>query len=179
MFRLSRHLFLALAACLFFLQNVQASENPASEPKRDSLDVATRHAPPFAIKTDSGWEGITIELLRRINEQAAFDYRLKELGLEAMLQQTAAGGVDLAAAALTVTAEREQRLDFTHPFFTSGLGVAIPQHAGLSWLTALQGIFSQAFLQAAGALLGVLTLVGVLVWALERRRNEQFPADPV
>jgi polar amino acid transport system substrate-binding protein len=99
--------------------------------------------------------------------------------LKEMLQQTAEGRIDAAAAALTVTAEREQRLDFTHPFFTSGLGVAVPQRATLDWLDALRRIGSGAFLQSAGALLGVLTLVGVLVWLLERRRNAQFPEEPL
>ncbi len=152
----------------------------AAEPvSSKTLTVATRLAPPFAIKGEDGWTGITIELLRRIAEEQGFDYRLQEMGLQEMLQQTAEGRIDAAAAALTVTAEREKRIDFSHPFFTSGLGVAVPRQSGLDWITALQRIGSGAFLQSAGALLGVLTLVGLLVWLLERRRNDQFPRDPV
>jgi polar amino acid transport system substrate-binding protein len=159
---------------------VVAAESAAAEnPSTLTLLVATRFAPPFAIKTAAGWEGITIELLRRIAEVQGFDYRLQEMGLQEMLQQTAEGRIDAAAAALTVTAEREEQVDFTHPFFTSGLGVAVAQRAGLDWLTALKRIGSSAFLQSAGALLGVLTLVGVLVWLLERHRNGQFPDGPV
>jgi polar amino acid transport system substrate-binding protein len=175
MSRCVRYLLLLLSCHLLGPLAVMAAESSPAP----SLLVATRLAPPFAIKTDSGWEGITIELLRRIAEQQGFDYRLQEMGLEEMLRQTAEGGVDMAAAALTVTAEREERVDFSHPFFTSGLGVAVSQQAGLDWLTALQRIGSSAFLQSAGALLGVLTLVGVLVWLLERHRNEQFPDGPV
>jgi ABC-type amino acid transport substrate-binding protein len=96
-----------------------------------------------------------------------------------MLEATAKGEVDAAAAALTVTAEREQRLDFTHPFFTSGIGVAVPRNSGVNWLSTMKRFASGAFLQAAGALLGVLTLVGILVWLLERRRNAQFPQAPI
>lgn len=147
--------------------------------QKEPLLIATRLAPPFAIKTDNGWEGITIELLRRIADKGGFDYRLRETGLEEMLLQTSQGKVDAAAAALTLTAEREKRLDFSHPFYTSGLGGAVPQRLELTWLSALKGVGSAAFLQAAGALLGVLTLVGVLVWLVERRRNTQFPGDPL
>jgi len=143
------------------------------------LLIATRHAPPFAIKSADGWGGITIELVRRIAEERGFKFRLKEMGLEEMLDATAKGEVDAAAAALTVTAEREQRLDFTHPFFTSGLGIAVPRRTEVTWLSALTRIASGAFIQSAGALLGVLTLVGVLVWLAERRRNSQFPQKPI
>ncbi len=155
-----------------------AAPAPAGESSHN-LRIATRMAPPFAIKTDSGWEGITIELMRKVAEQLGVGYRLQEMGLKEMLQQTAEGRVDAAAAALTVTAEREARVDFTHPFFTSGLGAAVSQRAALDWFAALQRIGSGAFLKSAGALLGVLTLVGVLVWLVERRRNSQFPDDPV
>ncbi len=161
--------------CLLLALPAAATEVPTQQ----TLTIATRLAPPFAMQTEDGWEGITIELLRRIAEEQGFAYRFQELGLQEMLQATADGRVDAAAAALTVTAEREKRLDFSHPFFTSGLGVAVPQQAGLDWIAALQRIGSGAFLQSAGALLGVLTLVGVLVWLLERRRNDQFPRNPV
>ena len=143
------------------------------------LIIATRDAPPFAIKTPEGWQGITIELVARIAAQLNLHYEFKEMGLEEMLAATAKGEVDAAAAALTITAERERQLDFTHPFFTSGLGVAVPRKSGLGWLSAIKRFTSGAFLQAAGALLGVLSLVGVVVWLVERKRNAQFPNDPV
>lgn len=151
----------------------------ATAPAGETLQVATRHAPPFAIRTPDGWEGITIELLRRIADHQGFTYELTEMGLQEMLAATTRGRVDAAAAALTITAEREEQVDFTHPFFTSGLGIAVPRRAELTWLSALQAVASGAFLQAAGALLGVLTLVGALLWLVERKRNSQFPERPV
>ncbi|MGD8588357.1 MAG: transporter substrate-binding domain-containing protein [Chromatiales bacterium] len=147
--------------------------------EKEELLIATREAPPFAIKTPEGWQGITVDLLQRIARQLNLTYEFKEMGLQEMLDKTANGQVDAAAAALTITAQRERRLDFTHPFFTSGLGVAVPRHSGLTWLSSIGRIVSGAFLHAAGALLGVLTLVGVLVWLVERKRNAQFPQNPV
>jgi ABC-type amino acid transport substrate-binding protein len=168
---------LVIALVLLGLTSPQAFS--ATEPQQTSWVIATRHAPPFVIKTPAGWEGITIELMQRIAEQLGFSYEFREMDLEAMLQATARAEVNAAAAALTVTAEREQQLDFTHPFFTSGLGVAVPQRTEVNWLTVLQGITSSAFLHAAGALLGILSLVGILVWIVERKRNSQFPKDPI
>ena len=141
--------------------------------------IATHHAPPFAIETPDGWEGITIELIDRIAKARGFVHRFEEMGLEEMLRAAASGEVSASAAALTLTAEREAMLDFSHPYFTSGLGVAVPRKPEVTWLSAIKGIGSLAFLKTAGALLAVLTMVGVLVWVVERGRNGHFPSDPV
>jgi polar amino acid transport system substrate-binding protein len=153
--------------------------NAETEEEDRTRIIATRHSPPFSIKTANGWEGITIELVHRIAKELDLPYSFREMGLEEMLEATASGEVDAAAAALTITTEREQMVDFGHPFFTSGLGIAVPQRTEVTWLSALKRVASMAFLQAAGALLGILTLVGVLVWFVERKRNAQFPGDPI
>jgi ABC-type amino acid transport substrate-binding protein len=172
---------LGISVLLTFLSLMSVTPRILAEAKEGhkSVIIATREAPPFVIKTAEGWQGITIELVERIARRLNMSYEFKEMGLEEMLDKTAAGRVDAAAAALTITAERERQLDFTHPFFTSGLGVVVPRNSGLTWLSTLQRIASGAFLHAAGALLGVLTLVGVLVWLVERNRNAQFPKEPV
>jgi polar amino acid transport system substrate-binding protein len=170
--------FRLLIGCLVLLCMPKIA-SPEPPPQSEALVIATRHAPPFTIKTPDGWRGITIELLGRITERRGLHYELRELGLEEMLEAVAKSEVDASAAALTVTAEREAKLDFTHPFFTSGLGIAVPRRSELTWISVLKGIASSAFLQAAGALLGVLTLVGVLMWLVERRRNQQFSTRPI
>jgi ABC-type amino acid transport substrate-binding protein len=150
----------------------------AASSEGEPLVIATRHAPPFAIRTDSGWSGITIELVQRIAKEQGLDSRLEAMGLTEMLDAVARGEVAAAAAALTVTADREQRVDFTHPFFTSGLGIAVAAGGELTWISALGRVASGPFLQSLGALLGLLTLLGVLVWLAERRHNAQFPEGP-
>lgn len=172
-------LFVALLAAA----GVGAAEpaQPAAAPVLSDRPavVATRHVPPFAIKTESGWDGIAIDLLRRIGEEMGIEIRLEEMGLAEMLTATAEGRVDAAAAALTVTRDRERLMDFSHPFYTAGLGVVVPQSPELTWISGVRRVFSGAFLHSMGALLGVLALVGVLVWLAERRRNAQFQKDPV
>jgi ABC-type amino acid transport substrate-binding protein len=88
--------------------------------------VGTRIAPPFAMKNgEGGWEGISIDLWRRVAERLGLRCRLEERDtVQALLEAVTAGQVD-AAAALTVTAARRQVMDFTQPFFATGLGVAV------------------------------------------------------
>lgn len=145
----------------------------------EPLSIATRHAPPFVIRSGEDFTGITVALIQRLGAELGFSYRFVEMGLTEMLEAVAAGEVDAAAAALTITAERERQVDFTHPFFTAGIGVAVPARAAMTWITALRRVVSAPFLTSLAALLGLLTLLGALVWLAERRRNDQFPAPPV
>jgi ABC-type amino acid transport substrate-binding protein len=105
-------------------------------------------------------------------------FELREMGLQKMLDAVAGGQVDAAVAALTITSEREARVDFSHPFLNAGLGIAVRREATGGWLAVGERLVSGPFLTLMGGLLGLLLLVGMLVWLLERRRNEQFGGGP-
>jgi len=140
------------------------------------LVVGTKVAPPFAIKGDDGrWRGIGIELWEGIAEDLGVEYELRETDLEGLLTGLEDGSLDVSVAALTVTAPRERRVDFTHPFYSSGLGIAVPAGGTAGWLHALRGLVRPRFLAVVGSLAGILFIAGLLVWLFERRRNpEQF-----
>jgi len=144
------------------------------------LLIATRQVPPFAMRDrDGNWRGIAIDLWAGIAESLDVDYRFTELGLTEMLDAVADRRVDAAVAALTITSDREQRVDFSHPFHTSGLGIAVQQRAGGGVITVLQRLLSWQFLAVLGGLLALLMAVGVIIWLAERRANTQFERAPV
>lgn len=155
-------------------------DEPSQAEPAKSLVIATKDVPPFSYKNKDGeWAGITVALVRRISKLENFTFEFKEMSLDHMLDAVAAGEVDAAAAALTITAEREARLDFTHPFHSSGLGIAVLRDQDGLWWTTLSRLGSVDFLQAIGALLLVLVAIGVVIWLAERGRNEQFPPSVV
>jgi polar amino acid transport system substrate-binding protein len=165
-------LLLLLAALCIRVQPVLAAG-------QKGLVVATREVPPFAMRTDGGWEGIAIELWRRVAQQLGRPFALREMGLQEMLGAVERGEVDAAVGALTVTSDRESKLDFSHPFYTSGLGIAVQQRAGIGWARAIERLFSGPFIAILASLLALLAAVGVLVWLAERRRNPQFGRGPL
>lgn len=91
----------------------------------EPLRIATKHAPPFSYKEDGQWHGLAIDLWDDIAGRAHLDYVLVEVPLASMLEELRAGQIDGAVAALTITAERENGIDFTHGFYTSGLAIAV------------------------------------------------------
>ncbi|MCB1790527.1 MAG: transporter substrate-binding domain-containing protein [Gammaproteobacteria bacterium] len=152
----------------------------ADESPLPTLNVATRSVPPFAYQdADGTWRGIAIELWERIADTIGVSSRYVEVSLDEMLKGTATGRFDAAVGALSVTPEREAAFDFSHPFYRTGLGIAVARDDDDGWWSMLGGLASPRFLGGVAALLLLLAVVGAAVWLFERRRNTQFPRDPV
>lgn len=151
-----------------------ASGLPSDDNGR-TLTVGTKIVPPFVVKKDDGYGGLSIELWQKVADQLGLKTRYVKRDLQGLLTGVEQGKLDIAVAALTVTAHREAKLDFTYPFYSSGLAIAVPLQAGNStWQTAKR-FFSWQFLTALMALSAVLLAFGALVWLFERRRNaEEF-----
>ncbi|MFH1496656.1 MAG: transporter substrate-binding domain-containing protein [Verrucomicrobiota bacterium] len=146
----------------------------------EKLVVGTREAPPFAMKNGDGeWTGLSIDLWREAARQLDLDYEFKEMGApETLVEGVANGTLDASIAAITVTSHRAEKVDFTQPFYSSGLGIVVPTESGNAWWTLIRGFFSFGFLQVIGALALVLLGAGFGVWLFERKANaEQFGGD--
>ncbi|HWK86308.1 MAG TPA: transporter substrate-binding domain-containing protein [Xanthobacteraceae bacterium] len=140
------------------------------------LVVGVKEAPPFTMKnSDEVWVGLSIELWERIASDLKQKFRYIEAKtVNDLLQGTESGKFDVGVGAITVTAERERRLDFTQPFYTTGLGIAVPTVSNMSWVPVVRAMTSFGFLQAVLGLLGLALFAGFLMWLLERRHNENF-----
>jgi len=147
-----------------------ASQAPAE------VVVATKEAPPFAMKSADGqWNGIAIELWTRIADKLGMHTTFHEYAtVPEMLAAVSDGKANAAIAAITVTSDREKVVDFSQPYFQSGLGVAVPARKEIDWFTVLSGIFTLRFFEAVGVLVSVAVIVGSLVWVLERKETEHF-----
>ena len=142
-----------------------------------TMVVGTKEAPPFVIKEPDGtWTGLSIDLWRDIAGQLGLSYEFHEVKTpEELVDGVAAGRFDAAVAAVTVTPDREERVDFSQPFFNSGLGIAVRRTSGNDWWATLATFTSWAFARLIGVLLVVLLGAAFGVWLFERRENpEQF-----
>ncbi|CAN0602175.1 unnamed protein product, partial [Ectocarpus sp. 12 AP-2014] len=88
----------------------------------EPLKVGITPVPPFVVEAESGeWEGISVDLWREVADGIGRDYTLVPLSFRDLLAQVESGDIDVAVGALTMTAEREAKFDFTHPFFQTRL----------------------------------------------------------
>ena len=108
----------------------------------------------------------------------AMELEFQEMGLDEMLDAVQNHKVEMAAAALTVNYEREKRMDFTHAFYSSGLGIAVSGKQVRGWGGVISAIFSPTFFKVVVGLIAVLLASGVAVYLFERKRNPEFSGGP-
>nr|WP_320191573.1 transporter substrate-binding domain-containing protein [uncultured Desulfobacter sp.] len=174
-----------LALLLIFICLVPGKKNLAFAtsnfaPQKTQFVVGTKHVPPFAFKDDTGhWQGISIALWKTIAKEMNLEYRFVEMDLKGLLDGLEKRTIDAAVAALTITAEREKKIDFSHPFHNSGLGISVITEKGSSWVPLISRFFSFDFLEVIFTLFMLLLLVGLLIWFFEKDKNrEQFGGSP-
>ena len=103
-----RAIIAAVILAAVLAQALQARAQTLQAPEPRVLIVGTKVAPPFAMKAEDGtWRGISIDLWRRIASQTHLRYRFQETTLKGLTDGVAEGSLDVAVAALTVTAPRD------------------------------------------------------------------------
>lgn len=151
-----------------------AAQAPQTAPTSTVMTIATHEAPPFAIKGPDGhWSGLAIDLWRDIAKEQGLSTHFQETDLNGMVDGVASGKYAASVGALTVTPRRETRIDFTQPFYTTGFGI-VTGNAPPGWLVLFRNFFTWSFLQAVLLLAGLLLLVGLLFWWVERDANDEF-----
>ena len=162
-------------SCGAFAQT-EADATTRTAEKVTTLKVGIKEAPPFVEKqADGTWGGIGVDLWQRLAKDLGYSYEWQPYTEVAELVTALADGkVDVGVAALTMTPERENSINFSHAFYSTGLAIASTKSEQSFW-TAIKQLVSPQFMQAVFVLFVLLLGVGVLVWFVERRRNtEQF-----
>jgi len=166
-------IYLSVLILLFigFPLNVNAQTAKVSE---KVLLVGTKEAPPFSFKDNKGkWTGISIELWEDIAAEMGLKYQYEEHTVKGLLDGVSNKSLDAAVSALTLTTEREERFDFTHPFYNTGLGIAVQTKKGNVWKAVLKEFMSTEFLEIIAVLIGTMILIGFIIWLFERNKNKK------
>lgn len=112
-----------------------------------------------------------------MQQELLVEARFVELDMNDLQENLAKGSVDLGLGAITVSAEREAQFDFTNSFYPSGLGI-VYRADETDGLNILRNMLSANFVKVVSLLCAVLFVVGLLVWLVERRKNEDFEKGP-
>lgn len=150
----------------------EAESAPTTQVARKAT-VGVLVAPPFVAKDAGGdFHGVSMTLWRDVARDMGLAWQAVEYDLDGLLAAVESGAVDVGVSALSITPEREAAMDFSQPFYYTGLGIAVAGDHGQNLFgRALGRIFSLRVLVYVVSLFGLLLLVGTVVWAIERRRN--------
>jgi len=136
--------------------------------------ILIKSSPPFSIFSEGKWSGLSVELWEEIatENNIKVDYQLENLQgiLEGIRDEKAV----VAVGAISMTFERETEFDFTHPFYTTRMGLLRPNKDNSSF-SMFEAFFSIGFLKASGALVLIIFIFGSVMWLFEKNKNsEQF-----
>lgn len=146
----------------------------------ETLRVGTKPFAPFAFVQEGEYIGFSIDLWSEIAKELEVEYELYgEKTVTDLLDSVSSGNTDVAIAGITITAEREKIVDFSHSFFESGLQILVPINSQESPLNTFVWLFfSPILLKTIGVLLIVIAISAHLLWFFERKNNpDMFPQE--
>jgi len=155
-----------LIFCLFFLaMPVCATE----------YVVGVKPTPPFVnVTANNEVSGFSIDLLDQLmkfmDPTAKIRYHI-DPDMKSHLQSVIQKKVDFGIAATTITAEREQILDFSQPFYNADLAILVPRSDTQRW--AFVDIFlSKELLVTLCGIFIYVAFIAHIIWLVERGGNE-------
>jgi polar amino acid transport system substrate-binding protein len=101
------------------------SQSQADGPKTFVIATDTTFAPFEFQDAQGNYVGIDIELLAAIAEDQGLTYELKPLGFSAAVAALESNQADGVIAGMSITAERQEKYDFSAPYYDSGVVMAI------------------------------------------------------
>jgi len=142
------------------------------------LRVVTGYASPFVKLPGTPVSGYSIEIWREVARRLGVETAwtvLPDLSDAAQVAAVAEGRADVAVSALAVTAEREAVVDFSLPYFQSGLQVMVGTGSGGGvWWLAILDLAQGGLLTLLGAAAAVVLVLAHLLWLVERPSNPAF-----
>ncbi|WP_082684159.1 glutamine ABC transporter substrate-binding protein [Lentibacillus amyloliquefaciens] len=95
---------------------------------KDSYVVATDSSfVPFEFKEDGEYVGFDIDLINAIADEAGFDIELEVTNFDGIIPGLQTGSFDIAIAGISITEERAEKIDYSDPYYESGLAIGVPE----------------------------------------------------
>lgn len=159
------------------LQKWMADTEPTEHPDYNALTgengtirlAVCIDSKPLLYKNKDGCTGFEIELLTLFAQEYGYAFEIEEVPFESVLLGIATGKYDMAAAALNITAEREEQVDFSDPYGTVEVVMVVKDDAAHQDGTGSAGS-TKTLADFTHAKIGVLT--GSIYDTYAR---EQFP----
>ncbi len=111
---------------------------------QDSVRVATDPSfVPFEMMDQETGEmtGFDMEIIREIGKRAGFEPNINTMDFNGIIPALQTGNVDIAIAGITITDERREIVDFSDPYYDSGLQILVgADQDGVKKIEDLEGM---------------------------------------
>ncbi|MFN8380057.1 MAG: transporter substrate-binding domain-containing protein [Anaerolineae bacterium] len=135
----------------------------------EALLVGVRVIPPFVMEGAGGFRGFSIDLWREIAGRLGIDYMFASWpNVRELLGAVEHGDADVGIAAISITEQREETLDFSVPMFRAGLQILAPVSANLSVVGTINSLLRPSILQFVLFAALFVIFIALLIWVVER-----------
>ena len=138
------------------------------------LRVVTAPVEPFVLEQTDPPAGFSIDLWTEIARRLQRDFTWRRVGLDELVPLVARGEADVAIAAITMTPEREQHVDFAYPIIASGLQIMAHADHDSRLDVVLQSVPWRVLGQFVLVAFGALLVLAHVLWLIDRRSNPLF-----
>ena len=133
-------------------------------------------SPPFVMKSGDRYTGMAIDLWEAAAAKLGLRYEYRPFQTTSeLLRATAAGDIDIAVSNLTISSSRMLRLDFTQPWYDSGLRAMIKQDRGTSTIEVIERLEKSGYLHVYFWLATLIIGATILLTLLDRLFDPEFP----
>ncbi|MFW6287295.1 MAG: basic amino acid ABC transporter substrate-binding protein [bacterium] len=94
--------------------------------------------PPFEYVENGEITGFDIDLMKEIGKLKGFEVEVQDISFDSLIAALNSGNIDMIAAGMTITEEREEVVDFSIPYFSANQSVIVQEESGNN-LTVLYG----------------------------------------
>lgn len=110
---------------------------PAAE-KKVYIVASDISWPPFEWKDEAGnYVGFDLDVMREIAKLEGYKIEIQDIAFDTIVAGVVAGKYDIGASGFTITAKREEVIDFSDPYWKSDQAVLVHKDSGLNIITAL------------------------------------------
>lgn len=154
----------SLALCILL-----AAACSADEP---TYVVGVDNFPPCVqVASDGTCTGFDIDVLDEIARFAGFRYEIVPVGdFSELFDGLQSGKFDMAMSGITITEEREAKMDFSHPYLDSGLRIMIRSDSAANSNKMFLEIARKVWVNVRWLLL-LIVVISHLVWWVERKNG--------
>jgi polar amino acid transport system substrate-binding protein/glutamine transport system substrate-binding protein len=123
---------------LFLGGALQAAAQPARS--QSAIVVGTNPTfPPFETMENGEVAGFDIDAMRAMAKSQNLNITFRSLPFNGIIPSLQAGALDAAASGITINRERLQSVDFTDPYYRSGLSVLVKDGSKITGFADLKG----------------------------------------
>jgi len=101
-------------------------QQPAAQAKVLKVGSDTAFAPfEFQDEKTKEYVGFDMDLIKAIGKQMGAEVQIQSMNFDGLIPALEAGNIDMVISAMTITDERAQKVNFSKPYYKSGLTMVV------------------------------------------------------